>query len=208
MYRWFPETPQVPLAAGFSHNQSGMAMVITLIMLLVLTMMGLGIAYVANREADEVAAVVNKPMSMQAGETCFDKAMEWLSTSNGQGWVNGVGAAYDLAGTGGPLKGYTVQWDTVPTGQSDTRSQIFQKQAGQAVVSSCVVEKLSSSTNGSTGNEIGTSNGYGASNFVYLIKITAIGNFNVAMNGSAINTQYWQSNSSRSVLEAVVQYIP
>ena len=71
-----------------------------------------------------------------------------------------------------------------------------------------MVEKVSSSTNGNTGNEIGTSNGYGASTFVYVIRITAVGGYNVAMNGQTIDTIRWQSAASRSVVEAVIQYTP
>ena len=40
------------------------------------------------------------------------------------------------------------------------------------------------------------------------IRITAVGNYNVAMAGGSINPKFWQSSSSKSVLEAVVQYTP
>ena len=188
--------------------QSGMAMVVALILLLVITLMGVGIAYVATVQSDMVAAVVNKPLSIDAAESCFDNAVEWLGTSPGKGWVNGVGAKLDLAATGGPLVNNSVLLDTTPVNQGDNRSAVFKQRAGNANYTSCIVEKISSTTNGSSGNEIGTSNGYGASSFVYVIKITAIGNYNVAMNGQNINTASWQSGASRSALEAVVQYTP
>ena len=170
--------------------------------------MGLGIAYVATVQSDMVAAVANKPVSIEAADTCFDHALEWLSKPAGQSWVNGEGLALDLAASGGPLAGKTLLADTVPLGQSDNRAVAFTDRAGKASYSSCIVEKLSSTTNGNTGNEIGTSNGYGSSNFVYVIRLTAQGDFNVPLNGSAIDTRFWQSGSSRSVVEAVVQYIP
>ncbi len=199
MFRHVPST---------SASQSGIAMVISLILLLVITVMGLGIAYVATVQSDMVAAVANKPVSIEAADTCFDHALEWLSKPAGQSWVNGEGLPLDLAASGGPLAGKTLLADTVPLGQSDNRAVAFTDRAGKALYSSCIVEKLSSTTNGNTGNEIGTSNGYGSSNFVYVIRLTAQGDFNVPLNGSAIDTRFWQSGSSRSVVEAVVQYIP
>lgn len=188
--------------------QAGIAMVISLILLLVITLMGLGIAYVATVQSDMVAAVANKPMSIEAADTCFDHALEWLQKPAGQSWVNGEGLPLDLAAKGGALAGKSVLADTTPLGQSDSRSAAFADRAGRASYSSCIVEKLSSTTNGNTGNEIGTSNGYGASSFVYVIRMTAQGDFNVPLNGNAIDTRFWQSGSSRSVVEAVVQYTP
>uniref|UniRef100_B1XUC8 Uncharacterized protein n=1 Tax=Polynucleobacter necessarius subsp. necessarius (strain STIR1) TaxID=452638 RepID=B1XUC8_POLNS len=113
-----------------------------------------------------------------------------------------------MAATGGPLVSKTVLGDTIPVGQTDQRSAKFKDRASRASYTSCVVEKISSSTNGNSGNEIGSSNGYGSSTFVYVVRITANGNYNVVMNGSIINPTFWQSNSSKSVLEAVVQYTP
>ena len=202
MSPWSPEA-MPPISA-----QSGIAMVISLILLLVITAMGVVIAYVASVQSDLVAAVVNKPLSIDASETCFDNAIEWLSKPAGQSWVNGLGSPMDLAASGGPLAGKTVLGDTVPVGQTDQRSTKFKDRAGRATYTSCVVEKISSSTNGNSGNEIGSSNGYGSSTFVYVIRITANGNYNVALNGSVIDPNFWQSNSSKSVLEAVVQYTP
>ena len=202
MSPWSPETMSNLPA------QSGIAMVISLILLLVITAMGVGIAYVASVQSDLVAAVVNKPLSIDASETCFDNVIEWLAKPAGQSWVNGLGSPLDLAASGGPLVGKTILGDTIPVGQTDQRSAKFKDRAGRATYSSCIVEKISSSTNGNSGNEIGSSNGYGSSTFVYIIRITANGNYNVALNGSIIDPNFWQSNSSKSVLEAVVQYTP
>ena len=88
------------LKASIQASQSGLALVVTLVLLLVLMVMGTGIAYIASIQSDLVAAVANKPLSIEAGETCFDNALEWLGTSLGKSWVNGVGTSYDLAATG------------------------------------------------------------------------------------------------------------
>jgi Tfp pilus assembly protein PilX len=187
-------------------NQSGFALVIALIMLLVLMTMGVGLSYIASLQSDMVSAVANKPLSIEAAETCFDNALEWLATTPGISWVNGEGQAYDLAATGQPLYGKTVLSDTVPLGKSDLRSAVFKSRAGRASYSSCTVEKIASTASYGIGSEIGTANGYGGSSFTYTIRITAMGNFSVAMNGGLVNKTFWQSNSSRSILEAVVQY--
>ena len=201
------KTSQAKLS-GSLPEQSGIALVVTLILLLVLMVMGAGISYLASMQSDLVSAVANKPISIEAGETCFDNAVEWFSTSAGKSWINGVGAAYDLAATGGPLSGKTVLADTIPQGQTDSRSAKFKDRAGRASYSSCIVQKLASTASLGVGTEVGVSNGYGASTFTYTVKITALGNYNVPLTGGAINTQFWQSNSSRSALEAVVQYTP
>jgi len=201
------KTSQAKLSSSLPE-QSGIALVVTLILLLVLMVMGAGISYLASMQSDLVSAVANKPISIEAGETCFDNAIEWFSTSAGRSWINGVGAAYDLAATGGPLSGKTVLADTIPQGQADSRSAKFKDRAGRASYSSCIVQKLASTASLGVGTEVGVSNGYGASTFTYTVKITALGNYNVPLTGGAINTQFWQSNSSRSALEAVVQYTP
>lgn len=189
-------------------NQSGLALVVTLIMLLVLMLMGGAIAYIASMQSDLVSAVANKPLSIEAGETCFDNAIDWFATSAGKTWVNGSGLPYDLAAVSAPLAGKTVLADTIPLGQADSRSAKFKDRAGRASYSSCIVEKLASTSSLGIGSEVGTSNGYGVSTFTYTIRITAIGNYNVPLTGSVINKVFWQSNSSRTVLEAVVQYTP
>ncbi len=209
MSPWSPDSQIIASQViGDVRGQVGLAMVISLVLLLVLTAMGIGLAYVASVQSDLVAAVANKPLSIDASETCFDNAVEWFALPAGQSWVNGLGAPMDLAASGGPLNGKTVLGDTIPFGQSDTRSAQFKSRAGRAAYSSCIVEKVSSSTNGTSGNEIGSLDGYGSSNFIYVIRITSVGNYNVAFNGAVINSNLWQSNSSKSVLEAVVQYTP
>lgn len=183
-------------------TQSGIAMVVSLILLLVITLMGLAVAYVASVQSELASAITNKPLSLEAAETCFDNAIEWLATSNGKSWVNGVGAPNELVNAVGGLTKLTVLSDTTPVNGSDSRTQNAKDRVGRSDFSSCIVEKLSTNTNGSTGNEIGTSNGYGDSSFVYTIKITAVGNYSVPTGINAL----WQPNTSKSVLEAVVQY--
>lgn len=209
MYLWSPDAMSLIRNAMPPDQgaQSGIAMVISLILLLVITMMGLGIAYVATIQSDMVAAIANKPVSIEAADTCIDHALEWLVKPAGEIWVNGEGLPLELA-KGGELSGKTLRADTVPIGQSDGRSPVFMDRLGRATYSSCILEKLSSSTNGNTGNEIGTSNGYGSSNFVYVIRITAQGDYNVPLSNGVIDTRFLHPGTTRSMVEAVIQYTP
>lgn len=64
MYHWCPSHTRIAqdgLNPGCSA-QSGLALVVTLILLLVLMVMGAGIAYIASTQSDLVAAVANKPV--------------------------------------------------------------------------------------------------------------------------------------------------
>lgn len=185
-------------------TQSGIAMVVSLILLLVITLMGLAVAYVSSVQSELASAITNKPLSLEAAETCFDNAIEWLSTTNGKNWVNGPGLPNELVNSVGGLSRLTVLSDTIPLNISDSRTKEAIDRIGLSNFSSCIVEKISTSTNGNTGNEIGTSNGYGDSSFVYTIKITAVGNYNIP----TVGITNWQSNSSHSILEAVVEYVP
>ncbi len=198
-------TPSHTLRA---KDQQGIAMVVALVMLLVLVGMAVATTYVATIQANMVSAVTGKPISIDAGETCFDNAIEWLSKGAGQTWVNGIGAAYDLASAGNALNSISLLSDTIPLGLSDTRSTLAKDRASRAQFHSCVLEKAASTTTRGVGYEIGTSNGYGVSSFVYTIRMTAIGDVNVQTNGSLINPTYWQPHSGRSTLEMVLDYTP
>jgi len=210
MSRSFPDHPRLNKRSP-PHclpAQQGIAMVVSLVMLLVLVAMAVATTYVATIQANMVSAVAGKPISIDAGETCFDNAIEWLSKGAGQTWINGVGAPYDLAATGNPLNSISLLTDTIPLGSSDARSMMAKDRASRAQVHACVVEKAASTTTRGVGYEIGTSNGYGVSSFVYTIRMTAIGDVNVQSSGTLINPTYWQPHSGRTTLEMVLDYTP
>ena len=72
---------------------------------------------------------------------------------------------------------------------------------------SCIIQKVAATSITGVGKEIGTCDS--CSNLSYTVKITADGNFNVQYNSDGtISSNYWRSNSSRSLLEIVVDYIP
>jgi Tfp pilus assembly protein PilX len=210
MFHSYPEENRsiMQQTSRIASSQQGIAMVVALMMLLVLVGMAVATTYFATIQANMVSAVTSKPISIDAGETCFDNAIEWLSKGAGQTWVNGVGAAFDLASAGNPLNAISLLTDTTPLGQTDTRSAVAKDRASRAQFHSCVLEKASSTTTRGVGYEVGTSNGYGASSFVYTIRMTAIGDVNVQTNGALIDPTYWQPHSGRSTLEMVLDYTP
>jgi Tfp pilus assembly protein PilX len=64
-----------------THNleyQSGAILVISLIMTLVMTTMGMGLYYAANQNTDQVDNVTNRSETLFAAETCVDEAVRWL----------------------------------------------------------------------------------------------------------------------------------
>lgn len=189
-------------------SQRGIAMVVSLVMLLVLVAMAVATTYVASIQASMVSSLTNKPVSIDVGDTCFDNAIEWLSRGTGQTWVNGDGSPVDLASAGNPLSAVSLLTDTIPLGSNDARSVMAKDRASRAQFHSCILEKAASTTTRGVGYEIGTSNGYGASSFVYTIKMTAIGDVNVQASGAVINSTYWQAQSGRSTLELVLDYTP
>lgn len=200
-----PLSPNFTLVNGQSIThfpaQSGIAMVVTLILLLVITAMGIGIAYVTSMQSGLVAAVVDKPLSIDASETCFDNALEWLSTADGRAWLNRINQNdfIDLAAKkDSPLYGKTTFTDTtIASNPNSLRDSKLIQRLKNASYSNCTVTLLSVQTRENIGSEIGSTSGYGSRAFEYDISIAASGV--VANNGFT---------SSKSDLVAVIHFIP
>ena len=191
-----------------SRSESGFALIVTLLLLLVLMLMASGIAYLGSTYVDLSNSVAYKPQSINAAETCIDQASDWLKTNDGINWVTGVGSPFDLAdSSSGPLYQHSLLTDTSPTGITDSRSNEFKNMASRAGFKSCIVQKVAATSITGVGKEIGTCDN--CSNLSYTVKITADGNFNVQYNSDGtINSKNWSSNSSKTLLEVVLDYIP
>lgn len=207
MFLWCHEMKNI-------QNQSGMTLVITLLLLLSLLMMASAITYITMSYANLADSVTHKPLAIDAAETCSDKGFEWLSItssfpSGGKDWVNGTGVATDLASSGMPLYGYSVITDTVPQGTGESRSSPLLNVAGRTRCNSVVIEKLAPISLG-TGNEVGTID-YGASQTTTtIIKITASGLFDVPLNvdGVTIDNASWRPSSSQAKIEVIAEFNP
>ena len=68
------------MRADFKTNrESGAIMVISLILTLVMTTMGIGLFYVANRTSDQIEANTNRSETLYSAETCIDQATRWIT---------------------------------------------------------------------------------------------------------------------------------
>jgi hypothetical protein len=194
------------------QSQSGMTLIITLLLLLSLLMMASAITYITMSYANLADSVTHKPLAIDAAETCSDKGFEWLSITSsfptgGKDWVNGTGAATDLALSGMPLYGYNIITDTIPQGMGDSRSAPLLNVAGRTRCNSVVIEKLAPISLG-TGSEIGTSD-YSRSQTT-IIKITASGLFDVPLkvDGVSIDNASWRPSSSQAKIEVIAEFNP
>jgi hypothetical protein len=195
-----------------NQSQSGMTLIITLLLLLSLLMMASAITYITMSYANLADSVTHKPLAIDAAETCSDKGFEWLSItssfpSGGKDWVNGTGAATDLASSGMPLYGYNIITDTIPQGMGESRSAPLLNVAGRTRCNSVVIEKLAPISLG-TGSEIGTSD-YSRSQTT-IIKITASGLFDVPLkvDGVSIDNASWRPSSSQAKIEIIAEFNP
>jgi len=194
------------------QSQSGMTLIITLLLLLSLLMMASAITYITMSYANLADSVTHKPLAIDAAETCSDKGFEWLSVtssfpSGGKDWVNGTGAATDLASSGMPLYGYNIITDTIPQGMGDSRSAPLLNIAGRTRCNSVVIEKLAPISIG-TGSEVGTSDYSGSQ--MTIIKITASGLFDVPLkvDGVTIDNTSWRPSSNQAKIEVIAEFNP
>ena len=198
--------------------ESGFALIVTLLLLLVLMLMASGIAHQGSSYVDLSNSVSYKAQSINAAETCADEVIDWLKTDEGQSWVTNTTACDPGASScplsekdmvdplNGPLYQKNLLTDTVPSGATDTRSNEFKNMASRVVFKKCYIRKIFAPTLGpgvGSGSDIGKD-----TNTSYTVFILADGNFNVQYNSDGtINSHYWNSSSSKTVLEIILDYI-
>ena len=190
-----------------NNNQDGMALVITLILLLTLTILASSIFMSVNRYAETIDNISYRPQAMEAANSCIDQALDWLATSDGASWLNGD-TPIDLAAEGNLLNKKTVLEDTTMEGV--TRGDMFSAMLEKSSCTKVVLTKVSSeSARGERdGGEIGSETSYGSTVLKYALKIEARGVFNVPLNssGTAIKLDNWNSTSNIVDIEVHVGY--
>ena len=190
-----------------NNNQDGMALVITLILLLTLTILASSIFMSVNRYAETIDNISYRPQAMEAANSCIDQALDWLATSDGASWLNGD-TPIDLAAEGNLLNKKTVLEDTTMEGV--TRGDMFSAMLEKSSCTKVVLTKVSSeSARGERdGGEIGSETSYGSTVLKYALKIEARGVFNVPLNssGTAIKLDNWNSTSNVVDIEVHVGY--
>ncbi len=183
-----------------NNNQDGMVLVITLILLLTLTILASSVFMSVNRYAETIDNISYQPMAMEAANSCIDQALDWLSTPEGEIWLNS-GVPIDLAAVGNVLNKKTVFTDT---SQGTSREKMFESMLGKSSCTKVLITKVSEGVIRGEGAEIGSQSTYGASALKYVLRIESRGVFNVPLNatGTAIRLDSW--NSASNVVDIVV----
>ena len=179
-----------------------MALVITLILILTLTILASSVFMTVNRYTETVDNISYRPRAMEAANSCIDQAIDWLATSDGESWMNGD-TPIDLAAASKVLNKKTVLDDT--TREGVTRDSIFSSVLEKSTCTKVLITKVSSETSSGTssragvGGEIGSETSYSSTTASKSIfRIEARGVFNVPLNsaGTAIKLDNWNTTSN------------
>ena len=63
-------------------GQKGAILVVSLIITLVITTMGMGLFYIGNRSVDQIAAHTDRSETLYSAEACVDAAVRWLDAES------------------------------------------------------------------------------------------------------------------------------
>ena len=185
-----------------NNSQDGMALVISLILILTLTILASSVFMTVNRYTETVDNISYRPQAMEAANSCIDQAIDWLATSDGESWMSGD-TPIDLAAESNALNKKTVLGDTAREGVA--RDPMFSSVLEKSSCTKVLITKVSSETSSGTssraavGGEIGSKTSYSstaASKSIF--RIEARGVFNVPLNsaGTAIKLDNWNSTSN------------
>jgi len=190
------------------HKETGMTLVITLLLVLTLTVMASAVTFVVNSHADMTNQVTQKPIAIESADACIEEAIAWVQTTDGQAWLDGTevtgidsmgygtGAVKDIAAEGGTLYGKNLKLYTKKK-VAETRSSKFQTRLEKASCTSVNLTVIKKTTDADedeaslsgVGGEIGSEAEYGEEAAVgvipykYEILVVAEGIFNVATTG-------------------------
>ena len=183
-----------------NNSQDGMALVITLILILTLTILASSVFMTVNRYTETVDNISYRPQAMEAANSCIDQAIDWLATSDGESWMSGD-TPIDLAAASNALNKKTVLGDTTREGVA--RDPMFSSVLEKSSCTKVLITKVSSeaSSGAGVGGEIGSKTSYSstaASKSKLIFRIEARGVFNVPLNsaGTAIKLDNWNTTSN------------
>ena len=185
-----------------NNSQDGMALVITLILILTLTILASSVFMTVNRYTETVDNISYRPQAMEAANSCVDQAIDWLSTPDGESWMSGD-TPIDLAAASNALNKKTVLGDTTREGVA--RDPMFSSVLEKSSCTKVLITKVSSETSSGTssragvGGEIGSETSYSSTtSSKSIFRIEARGVFNVPLNsaGTAIKLDNWNTTSN------------
>ena len=181
-----------------NNSQDGMALVITLILILTLTILASSVFMTVNRYTETVDNISYRPQAMEAANSCIDQAIDWLATSDGESWMSGD-TPIDLAAASQVLNKKAMLGDTTREGVA--RDPMFSSVLEKSSCTKVLITKVSSETSSraGVGGEIGSETSYSSTTASKSIfRIEARGVFNVPLNsaGTAIKLDNWNTTSN------------
>ena len=163
--------------------QEGMILVFSLVIMLVMTTLGVGLWYVADRDIEQVEAKSNRSETIHSAETCIDESIQWL---NQQAQIDtpciktGKGNLCKQIPDKGKKKDMGDDWKT----GANTKKKHTQRMAAHTY--SCTITLINAvPTSGTgTGFNVGQTNNYqgGISSTKYLYRIKATGKTGLGAN--------------------------
>jgi Tfp pilus assembly protein PilX len=153
-----------------NHTRQGSIIVVTLILLLAMTTMGVGLYYSTKHTAKQVAVSGNRTEALYSSESCIVEAVDWLEIEAAKGKPPCKSSGNSVC-------------KTITANMSNSKWRLGgesfkqQNRAG-AQAYACSVSLLgtvSSSSNTGTGFDVGQSDGYGgnSTSTKYLYKVTS-----------------------------------
>jgi type IV pilus assembly protein PilX len=151
------------------NTRKGFIIVITLIILLVMTTMGIGLFYSTKQTAKQVSISGSRTESLYTAESCITEAMHWIEIESAKG------PPCKSSGAGNICKSITSkhmgQWQL--SGETTAQSKRMNAHRYRCDIS--LLGTVSSSSGAGTGFDVGQSSSYGGgtTSTKYLYKITA-----------------------------------
>jgi type IV pilus assembly protein PilX len=160
-----------------SNTRKGFIIVITLIILLVMTTMGIGMFYSTKQTAKQVSISGNRAESLYTAESCITEAVHWIEIESAKG------QPCQSAGTGNLCKSIASrrmgEWEL--SGENTTQRNRMNAHRYRCDIS--LLGTISSDSDFGTGFDVGQSSSYSESDtstkYLYKIKARADGGNNV-----------------------------
>ena len=169
-----------------TNYRKGSIIVITLILLLVMTTMGMGLFYSAKQTAKQVSSSIDKRNLLYTAESCITEAVNWLKSNYS-----------DCKGEGSVCKTFTTsngmnKWDI---GESDKRKVQMSLQDYKCEIQKIKELNLGGNAQAEKGFNIGQGEGYGA------VATSTKNYYKIKSNG------FKAQGDSKSTVEVIVSII-
>ena len=158
------------------NTRKGFIIVITLIILLVMTTMGIGLFYSTKQTAKQVSISGSRTESLYTAESCITQAVHWIEINSTNGPPSACKSSGNICGSINSKQG---QWQL--SGETTTQRNRMNAHRYRCDIS--LLGTISSSSGAGTGFDVGQSGSYGGSTtstkYLYKITVRADGSDNV-----------------------------